>query len=305
MKDELNKKRNLITMKLNFEIGDKVVSSSLITGEEGLIVDIRSQVPEGYQLIETEQSCFVINSTMSEGVYIKMVELKDKKPDSTRPENNLVKNTIHFLTNTDKEVSRTTVQGADKSKVKVMPPRGYKFASPMWNFVVISSTNVNQKMYVKSNGSTITRPSAKPVEELMVFQDTWQYSGYFTTFSTNTQIPVINNSGKTIYYLTNNYDFHVRQMANHAGQTFCQIADSAWVNITDMYEYQPIYTQITIKQDVYARLHDFRGNVVARRQLTPGTTWYTDRKMNIGSSTYYRVTTTTWVDGKDVVTSRT
>jgi hypothetical protein len=341
MKENTKKQSsNMITMKINFEYKEKVISSSLISGDEGLIVDIRSKVPWGYFLASSEPTCYVLNSILTEGVFIKLVELKEKQSNSIPNPNNrinesstnvnkpvqdsVIKNTIHFVNLNDQEVSRLTIQGSNKDKVRINPPQGYKFTSQYWNFIVLSKDTIEQKAYVVPiQGQTPPTPNPRSVEPKMEaqkqssqasqkavhfnpasrvshFTNRHKYSGHVTTFSKSSEIPVINSQGQITYTLTNNYDFHVSQIAKYNNEVYCQIGNDAWIKASNVFTYKPNLTKITLTKKHSVKLRDCRGEVMARRDLEPGTTWYTDRMMKINDKPYYRVTSSSWVNGDDV-----
>lgn len=317
MNDKINQKRDMVTMKVYFVAGNTVISTCSITGQLGLIVDLSSRVPRGFHMEDSQPAHLVINSKALEGVYIKLVDEKSRHlntenknvaaPKLAHSEEKIpartpkiFKNTVSFLTKSDKEVFRQTVQGLEKTKVKIVAPPGFRLVSHYWDFVIISGQNLEHKVYVEPVASKVVENKRSVHSQKSIFSHPFEYHGRFISYSDRLESPVFNSIGAVINNLPNNHDFQVQQAAEFNGEIYYRISDDAWISSLDAIEYKPINIRIRLKQSKRAKLHDCKGNVISRGHLTPGESFYTDRMTLVNEIPFYRVTESAWLDGRDV-----
>lgn len=308
----------MITTRLNFEFDDRVIDSHDISGEVGLIIDLENLIPTGYQLAQGEQSYYVIDPTLLEGVFVKLMDIDQKESHSktsrktmTRSQNDgktnsqfngtgkkAIKNKVHFLTKQEQEVARGTVKGQAGWKVHIQAPTGYKFTFHYWNFVIISANNYDQKVYVVPDQHDGPK-TPRSINMGINFTNIVDFEGYFTTYS-DQQIPVVNDQGNSRYLLANNYDFKVNKTGFLQGERYFQIAENAWIKADQMYQYKSINQRLKLSDRPNIHLCNCRGKITSREALEPNTKLYTDRMKMIDNIPYYRITESAWLDGRNV-----
>lgn len=314
MNDKMNATNDIISVQMHFRTDDKIILTSWIIGEIGLIVDINHKVPNGYRLADSEQSFYVLDPILSKGVFVKLVDIKQNhsKPINSfhnnanfsksadqnigcPARNKMIQNTVYFVTKSEQIVAKTNISGAAGWKVDISAPKGYQLVSHYWNFVVISPEELNQKIYVEPNG----QPQGQK-NNYSVLTNFKKVDGYITTFSKNSSLPVFNSKLETIYTIGNFYDYRVIGSAFNNNVRYLQIAEDAWIEAVNVFECQPIDIKIKTNANLSAPLYDCLGQVISRRTLEANTVWFTDRVIYHNGMSYYRVTETYWLKGSDV-----
>lgn len=234
---------------------------------------------------------------MSKGVLVNLdIKSNHSKPTKTFNGANTVTNTVHFMNKQDHQVAQTEVTGIVGSKLKVKAPRGFVLASKLWDFVILSATESDQRVYVAQvkHTSPLQEGTASLITNYTIVH------GHVTTYSEEHAIGVYDSQLHNIYTVGNNYDCKVVGSGFYHNVRFLQIAQDAWIKATDVFEYQPIDIKIKATSDRAIPIYDCRGRVISRNKLEPNSAWFTDRVVYVANVPYFRVTDVYWLCGNDI-----
>ncbi|WP_164507145.1 hypothetical protein [Companilactobacillus furfuricola] len=234
-----------------------------------------------------------------EGSTCKLVDIKSthSKPTKTFNGNNTIKNVVHFMNKQDRQVGQTELTGVAGTKIKVQAPQGFALASKLWDFIILSTSEPDQKIYVDAlkQASPLQQGTASLLTNYTIVH------GHVTTYSEKHAIAVYDSQLHNIYTVGNNYDCKVIGSGFYDNVRFLQIAQDAWIKATDVFEYQPIDIKIKATSDRAIPIYDCRGRVISRNKLEPNSAWYTDRVVYVANVPYFRVTDVYWLCGNDIL----
>lgn len=196
----------------------------------------------------------------------------------------------------DRQVGQTEVTGIAGTKIKVQAPQGFTLASKLWDFIILSTSEPDQRIYVEAikQTSSLQKGTASLLTNYTIV------NGHVTTYSEHHAIGVYDSQLHNIYTVGNNYDCKVIGSGFYNNVRFLQIAQDAWIKAIDVFEYQPIDIKIKANSEYAIPIYDCRGRVISRNKLEPNSVWFTDRVVYVGNLAYFRVTDVYWLCGSDI-----